>query len=87
MRSFYFYLPQVQSNHANAVIFIDLGIWRVFRVVNLRVDPLALVGRIVDLLGLPLTLGAAKKGKSCCMKKGRILTPLGISRELSYFTL
>lgn len=59
---FYFYLPQVQSNHADAVIFIDLGIRRVLRVVNLGVNPLALVSRIVDLPGLPLTLSAEKMG-------------------------
>lgn len=51
-----FYLPQVKSNHADTVIFVDLGISRVLRVVDLRVDPLAFVGGIVDLSGLPLTL-------------------------------
>lgn len=68
---FYFYLPQVQSNHADAVVFIDVGIRRVLRVVNLRVDPLALVGRIVDLLRLPLTLLAAKLGNQRRMAKTR----------------
>lgn len=69
---FYFYLPQVQSNHANAIIFIDLGIRRVLRVVNLRVDPLALVGRIVDLPGLPLTLTAAKRGNRVVVRKKKL---------------
>lgn len=50
------HLPQVKSNHTNAVVFIDLRISCVLRVVSLRVDPLALVGRIVDLSGFPLTL-------------------------------
>lgn len=50
------YLPQVQSNDADAVVLVDLGISRVLGVVNLRVDPLAFVGRIVDLPRLPLTL-------------------------------
>lgn len=80
---FYFYLPQVQSNHADAVIFIDLGIWRVFRVVNLRVDPLALVGGVVDLPGLPLPLSAAQRGKPCCQN---LNTTLNIE-SLSYPTL
>lgn len=55
------YLPQVQPNHANAVIFVDLGIGGVLGVVDLWVDPLALVGRVVDLPGLPLAL---RKGDS-----------------------
>lgn len=56
-KGFYsFYLPQVESNHADTVVFVDLGISRVLGVVDLRVDPLAFVGGIVDLSGLPLTL-------------------------------
>lgn len=50
------HLPQVESNHPNAVVFIDLGVGCVLRVVDLRVGPLALVGWIVDLFGIPLTL-------------------------------
>lgn len=82
----YFYLPQVKSNHADAVIFIDLGIGRVLWVVNLGVDPLALVGRIVNLPWLPLTLSAAKMGNHVVwIKKDTILTRLWILRAL--FTL
>lgn len=50
------HLPQVQSDHTDAVWFIDLRIGCVLRVVDLRVDPLAFVGRIVDLSWLPLPL-------------------------------
>lgn len=55
------YLPQVESNHTDAVAFIDLRISCVLWVVNLRVGPLAFVGRIVDLSGLPLTLLTANR--------------------------
>lgn len=55
------HLPQVKANHADAVVFIDLRIGCVLRVVDLRVDPLAFVGRIVDLSGLPLTLMTARR--------------------------
>lgn len=57
-----FHLPQVQSNHADAVILIELRISGVLWVVNLRVDPFAFVGRIVDLPGLPLTLQHTNTG-------------------------
>lgn len=80
---FYFYLPQVQSNDADAVVFIDLGIRRVLRVVNLWVDPLALVGRIVDLLRLPLTLLAAKMGTQKGMTKDRSIDET-LKRGLSF---
>lgn len=50
------YLPQVQSNHANAVVFVNLRIGGVLRVVDFGMDPLSLVGGVADLFGLPLAL-------------------------------
>ena len=50
------YLPQVEPHDPDAVVFVDLRISGVLRVVNLGVDPLALVSRVVDLPGLPLSL-------------------------------
>lgn len=50
------YLPEVEPDHPDAVVHVDLGISGVLRVVDLGVDPLALVGRVVDLPGLPLSL-------------------------------
>ena len=51
------YLPQVEPHDSDAVVLVDLRISGVLWVVNLGVDPLALVSRVVDLPGLPLSLG------------------------------
>lgn len=49
-------LPEIQPKDSNAVEFVDLGIRSVFRVVDFRMHPDALVVRVVDLFGFPLTL-------------------------------
>lgn len=51
------YLPQVEPDHADAVVFVDLWVGRVLGVVDLRMDPLALVGGVIDLSGIPVALG------------------------------
>lgn len=64
------YLPQVQSNHTDAVVLVDLGVGCVLRVVNLRMDPLAFVSRVVDLSGLPLTLLTHRESHSTVNVRG-----------------
>lgn len=50
------YLPQVQSNNSNIVIFVNSVIWCVIWVVNLRMHPRSFVARVVNLLRFPFTL-------------------------------
>lgn len=50
------YLPEIQPNDSNVVEFVDLSIRSVFRVVDFRMHPEALVVRVVNLFGFPLTL-------------------------------
>lgn len=57
-------LPQVEADAADLLLLVQLGIGLVFGIVDLRVDPGALVGGVVDLLGLPLAL----KGDYVIMK-------------------
>lgn len=51
------YLPQVQAEDAHVVVLVDLRVGRVLGVVDLGVDPLALVVGVVDLPGFPVALG------------------------------
>lgn len=61
------YLPQVQADVTEVVVFVEVLVLGVLGVVNLRVDPLALVSRVVNLLRLPLSLE---------MKRRTILKPV-----------
>jgi len=58
------YLPQVQSDHSDAIVFIDFAVSSVFWIINLRVHPFPLVSRIVNLVGFPLTLEKIKNSIS-----------------------
>jgi hypothetical protein len=49
-------LPQIETDGADFVSLVQVGVSLVLRVVDLRVNPHALVGRVVDLLWLPVSL-------------------------------
>lgn len=49
-------MPQIETNGTDLVSLVDIGVSLVLRVVDLRVNPHALVGRVVNLLWLPVSL-------------------------------
>lgn len=57
------HLPQVQPKEAKVIILVQAVIRLVLGIGDLRVHPLSLVVRVVNLLGPPLTLEGGKKGK------------------------
>ena len=62
------HLPQIKSNCTNVLVGIEFVIRSIVRVVNLRVDPFALVVRVVNLLGLPFTLHSNKTASKTMQK-------------------
>ncbi|GMT09210.1 hypothetical protein PFISCL1PPCAC_507 [Pristionchus fissidentatus] len=50
------HLPEVESDGSPRLVEVQLVIGSVLGVVNVGMDPLALVGGVLDLLGLPLSL-------------------------------
>lgn len=50
------YLPQIKSKSTNVIVGVQFVIFRILWVVDLRMDPFALVVGVVNLLGFPFAL-------------------------------
>lgn len=68
------YLPKIKSNGTNVVIFVQVGIWGVFWVINFRVDPFSFIIRVINLLWFPFSLftNKIKKIINFCVKTNEI---------------
>lgn len=55
------HLPQIKAKSTNIFVEIQLVIWSVVWIVNLRMDPFAFVVGIINLFRLPLSLPKTKQ--------------------------
>lgn len=56
------HLPQIQTENTDFIKLVDLGVWAVLGVVDLRVHPDSFVVGVVNLLWFPLSLQRQKEG-------------------------
>lgn len=65
-----FNLPQIETNGADLISFVQLGIRRVLRVIDLWMDPWSLIIWIVNLFWFPFALKEPySSSKSKCEKQ------------------